>query len=194
MKPFTQYLQEMNKLYEFHIKIAGCDVTKEITDKIKSALSAYAVESVSTPKRLPVQEHVDFPTLGPCECHMFEVAVKYPVVSDQIAQTVAEKLALPRNSILVRTKNEDLLRSEHITTKKDSSGAILTQPDLEDIPDSQELVGEKRRDNMLKDLESRKYDFAAKDFERAPTEKLTPGTVSPVGSRQNAIPTITRKK
>jgi|Laugresp1bdmlbsn_1035097.scaffolds.fasta_scaffold02758_2 hypothetical protein len=193
MKPFTQYLQEMNKLYEFSIRLAGCDLDKQISEQLTTALSAYAVESVGKPRRLPVQEHIDFPTMGPCECHVIEVSLKYPTTSDQVLQVVAEKLNLPRNSVLVRTKNEDMLRTPTMPSKKDKNGSVLTQAELEDIPDAQALVGQQRKDSMLKELVSRKYEFAAK--EAAPVNTPPPqGKISPVGSYQNSIPTIKRKK
>lgn len=193
MKPFTQYLQEMNKVYEFSIRLAGCDVDTKISEQLTTALSAYAVESVGKLRRLPVQEHIDFPTIGPCECHVIEVALKYPTTSDQVLQVVAEKLNLPRNSVLVRTKNEDMLRTPALPSKKDKNGSVLTQAELEDVPDAQSLVGQQRKDSMLKELVSRKYEFAAK--EAAPVNTPPPqGTTSPVGSYQNTIPTTKRKK
>ena len=193
MKPFTQYLQEMNKVYEFSIRLAGCDLDKQISEQLTTALSAYAVESVGKPRRLPVQEHIDFPTMGPCECHIIEVAVKYPTTSDQILQVVAEKLNLPRNSVLVRTKNEDMLRTPALPSKKDKNGSVLTQAELEDVPDAQSLVGQQRKDSMLKELVSRKYEFAAKESSEDKTS-MPQGTTSPVGSYQNTIPTTKRKK
>ena len=194
MKPFTQYLQEMNKIYEFSIRLAGCDLDKEISEQLTTALSAYAVESVGKPRRLPVQEHIDFPTMGPCECHVIEGALKYPTTSDQVLQVVAEKLNLPRNSVLVRTKNEDMLRTPAMPSKKDKNGSVLTQPELEDVPGGQELVGEKRKESMLKELGSRKYEMAAKESTKADKTSMPQGTMSPVGSRQNTIPTPKRKK
>lgn len=193
MKPFTQYLQEMNKVYEFSIRLAGCDVDTKISEQLTTALSAYAVESVGKPRRLPVQEHIDFPTIGPCECHVIEVALKYPTTSDQVLQVVAEKLNLPRNSVLVRTKNEDMLRTPALPSKKDKNGSVLTQAELEDVPDAQSLVGQQRKDSMLKELVSRKYEFAAKEASEDKTS-MPQGTTSPVGSYQNTIPTTKRKK
>ena len=189
MKPFTQYLQEMNKVYEFSIRLAGCDLDKQISEQLTTALSAYAVESVGKPRRLPVQEHIDFPTMGPCECHVIEVALNYPTTSDQVLQVVAEKLNLPRNSVLVRTKNEDMLRTPAMPSKKDKNGSVLTQ----DVPDAQSLVGQQRKDSMLKELVSRKYEFAAKESSEDKTS-MPQGTTSPVGSYQNTIPTTKRKK
>ena len=187
MKPFTQYLREMNKVYEFSIKLAGIDCDKDQQEKLKMALETYAVESMGSVKRLPIQEHLDFPGCGPLECHMVDVAVCYPVVTDQVAQLVAEKLGMPRKHVLVRTKGEEAIMSSVAEPKKAKDGSVLNNPDLDSEAGGQELVAQSRNDSMLKDLQSRKYEFAAKP-EPVKQEKLTPNNVSPVGSRQNKIP------
>jgi len=193
MKPFTQYLQEMNRLYEFNIKLAGCDYNTEMQSKLKSALEIYAVETVGKGKSLPIQEHIDFPGQGACECHMIDVALKYPVVTDQLQQVVAEKLGIPRQRVLVRTKKQAENAEPMAEPVKAKDGSVLNNPDLEAADGAQLLVGEKRKESMLKELESRKYEFAAD----APLDKLTKidqGNTSPVGSRQNTIPNLRKGK
>lgn len=187
MKPYAQYLQEMNKVYEFVVKLANCDYDSAAEEKMKSALQVYAVESVGKAKSLPIQEDSDFPGQGPCECCMLEVAVRYPVVTDQLAQVIAEKLGVPRKQVLVRTKGENEIRGSFNEPKKAKDGSVLNNPDLDSEAGSQELVGQSRKDSLLKELESRKYEFAAKG-ETAKTVDLPQGTISPVGSKQNKIP------
>ena len=68
MKTFSQYLYHTQKTYEFRIKVANVDVSEANLAAIKNALDAYGVESIGKPKRLPIQQHVDFPKMGPCEC------------------------------------------------------------------------------------------------------------------------------
>lgn len=177
----------MNKVYEFSIKLAGIDYDKSQQEKLKSALEAYAVESLGSAKRLPIQEHADFPGCGPLECHMVEVSVRYPVITDQIAQVISEKLKMPRNHICVRTRGQEEVMSEKVEYKKAKDGSVLNNPELESTAGAQELVGQGRKDSMLKELESRKYEFAAKP-EAAKTVNMPPNNTSPVGSRQNKIP------
>jgi hypothetical protein len=193
MKPFTQYLQEMNRIYEFSIKLAGCDMTTEMKDRLKSALETYSVESIGKYKRLPIQEHADFPGHGPCECNMLEVAVKYPVVTDQVAQLIAEKLGIPKNSVIVRTRGQEENMVPMAEPKKSKDGSVLNNPELEAAEGAQALVGQSRKDSMLKELETRKYEFETK----APIVKspeLPQGNKSPVGSMQNKIPTPVKGK
>lgn len=193
MKPFTQYLQEMNRIYEFSVKLAGCDMTTEMKDRLKSALEVYSVESIGKYKRLPIQEHADFPGLGPCECNILEVSVKYPVVTDQVAQIIAEKLGIARHNVIVRTKGQEENMMPVVEPKKSKDGSVLNNPELEAAEGAQALVGQSRKDSMLKELETRKYEFETK----APVAKspeLPQGNKSPVGSSQNKIPTSVKGK
>ena len=50
MKTFLEYLGETQKTYEFKVKIANID-PKDHIENLKITLAAYAVESISTPKR-----------------------------------------------------------------------------------------------------------------------------------------------
>jgi hypothetical protein len=193
MKPFTQYLQEMNRLYEFNIKLAGCDYNTEMQSKLKNALEIYAVETVGKAKSLPIQEHIDFPGQGACECHMVDVALKYPVVTDQLQQVIAEKLGIPRQRVLVRTKKQSENAEPMPEPKKAKDGSVLNNPDLEAADGAQLLVGEKRKESMLKELESRKYEFAA-DAPMTKSTVINQGNTSPVGSTQNTIPNLRKGK
>lgn len=193
MKPYAQYLQEMNRIYEFVVKLANCDYDSVAETKLKSALEPYAVESVGKAKSLPIQEHSDFPGQGPCECCMLEVAVHYPVVSDQVAQVIAEKLGLSKKQVIVRTKGEEEIRSSFYDPKKAKDGSVLNNPELDSEPGAQDLVGQSRKDSLLKELESRKYEFAA-EGEKPKTVDMPQGTTSPVGSKQNKIPSPVKGK
>lgn len=193
MKTFSQYLLEMNHLYEFSIKLAGCDFDNEKQEQLKSALAAYAVENIGKAKRLPIQEHADFPGIGPCECHIVEVALRYPVVTDQLLQIVAEKLKMPAKNVAVRTKGQEELLTSSVELKKADDGSVLNNPELEDVEGAQELVGEKRKESMLKELESRKFEFDASPEPTKSTD-MPVGTTSPVGTKQNKIPSPIKGK
>jgi len=187
MKPYSQYLQEMCKIYEFVVKLANCDYDSAAQEKLKSALDIYAVESVGKAKTMPIQETSDFPGQGPCECCMLEVSVRYPVVSDQMAQVIAEKLGIPRKQVLVRTKGEEEIRTSFYDPKKAKDGSVLSNPDLDSEPGAQDLVGQSRKDSLLKELETRKYELATK-AETTKSIDMPQGNTSPVGSKQNKIP------
>jgi hypothetical protein len=61
MKPFTSYLQESHRIYEFKVKIAD---SKCSSKDISAALSQFQCKSCSSGKSLPIAEsHADFPVL-----------------------------------------------------------------------------------------------------------------------------------
>jgi hypothetical protein len=197
MKPFTQYLYHTQKIYEFCIKLAEVDVSEDNLARIKNALEAYCVESMSKPRRLPIQEHRDFPKMGPCECHVINIGLKYPTTTEQLTHIVAERALLDKGRVCVYTKDDFeqqvALNSEAVRTEP-----LLTDPTLEDEPNAQALVGQARVGSFLKELEKNKtskYEIAGKEkADGTTTDSLPQGTKSPVGSSQNKIPSPVKGK
>ena len=188
MKNFQTYFYEANKVYEFRVKLAGVNPRGEILERIKNALDAYQLETVSAVKRLPIQEHKEFPKAGAVECYMFEIGVKYPTIAPQIRQLIAERAQINAEWICVLTKcqgsYEDATQ-EHIDSVK---SPILEEPELA-AESGQELAGQARIGSLLKELETRKYEFAQNGTEQAKTtNELPQGETSPVGSTKNTIP------
>lgn len=187
MKPFTEYLAANNRVYEFVIRLAGCDKLPDPRSAIKSAMDIYAAEEVKQARRLPIQEHRDFVGLGACEVHVYELRLRYPTIPPQIRQIVAEKLNVPLNQVVVRTKLEEAeFDYTPVEPKKAKDGSVLSNPELESSS-GQHLAGKQRVDSMLKDLQSRKTQFAATEKPAADPNMPT-NNLSPVGSKQNKIP------
>ena len=66
---------------------------------------------------------------------------------------------------------------------------------MKDVAGAQDLVGQNRLSGMIKSLETRKYEFAAKGkADGKTTNDIAPATTSPVGSRQNTIPSPIKGK
>lgn len=171
MKPFTEYLMNLKPVYEFVIRIAGCeDFNEDMKKKVQASLDAYVVENFGSVKRLPIKEHADFPSMGACEVCMMEVTLKYPVITDQLRKVIAESLGLTASCVLVRTRLEEANHTPIAPPKKAQDGSILNNPVIE-AESAQDIAGQKRVDSMLKDLSkrTRKYEFAAK--EQAPKGK-----------------------
>lgn len=195
MKSLTQYMYETQKIFEFRIKLAAIDVDADCIDRLKFALNTYVIESIGKPKRLPIQSHTDFPALGPCECHIFDVSLKYPVVTDQLLQIIAERARISKAHLSVRTLHESESTADAEALGKDHKGAYLEEPELKDVAGAQELVGQNRLSGMIKGLETRKFEMAAKEKTSGQTtNNIEPGKVSPVGSRQNTIPSPVKGK
>jgi len=187
LKPFQTYIYELNTPYEFRIKMATID-PKTVMEQIKHALDTWQLESVSAVKSLPIQEHREFPQWGPCECWTFDVKVAYPCNAVQIRQTIKERAQLNPDWICVRNLNEAEFTDEAEARGQDHTGALLDEENLQDEPGAQELAGQNRIGSLLKELESRKFDFAQDSNEAGKTTNDIPqGNIDPVGSKQNKI-------
>jgi hypothetical protein len=197
MKPFLHYLTESQHTYEFKIKIADIEPTPEMLDHLEHALKAYDLESISKPKRLPIQDHIDFPQMGPIEVYVMDVVLKYPCNDAQLRQTVHDQGRFPLANIMVVPKNhpEELRRDEEAAASDKKPEAILTK-DLEDTGvKGEDFHGKKQIDSMLKELTTRKYEFAEKEPTKVKTTNDLPvGEKSPIGSKQNKITTPAMRK
>jgi len=90
---------------------------------------------------------------------------------------------------------------------KDHEGSLLLDSELKDVPGGQDLVGDKRKNSLLKELEQASPKMVAlesdadlvsmRSTERtrpaATTNQLPQGSKSPVGSQQNKLPPVKGK-
>jgi hypothetical protein len=189
LKPFQTYIFELSKPSEFRIKLAGINPAGEVMAKIKNALEAYQLESVSAVKSLPIQEHREFPNWGgPCEAYQFDVKLAYPTTSVAIRQIVKDRAGLNPDWICVRNLHEADYTDAAEAHGKDHTGALLDEENLQDEPEAQALAGQSRIGSLLKELESRKFEFAQDSKEAGKTTNDAPiGDTSPVGTHQNKV-------
>jgi len=189
MKPFQTYIFELNRPSEFRIKLAGVEPKGEVMDRIKNALEAYQLESVSPVKSLPIQEHREFPNWGgPCECWQFDVKLAYPTTNIAIQQVIKERAMINSDWICVRNLNEADATDAAEARGKDHKGAYLEEEEMVADEGGQELAGQVRIGSLLKELESRKFDFAADSKEAGKSTNDVPtGDKSPVGTTQNKV-------
>lgn len=207
MKSLHAYIAERNTNYAFRIKIARQNPS-EIMEEIKNALDAYELVDISTPKSLPIQEHREFPKWGACECWQFEATVAYPTTAPQIAQLLKERTGMQAEWVCVYGKEQAEQNDYAEAYGKDHTGSLLLDDELKDAPGGQELVGEKRKDSMLKELDKQSPKMVAlesnpeltstrakeKTKPAQTTNQLPQGTKSPVGSQQNKLPPIKGKR
>lgn len=189
MKSFQTYLYETKKTFEFRIKIANYDLDKNAQDRIKSVLEAYQLESITAPKRMPIQEHRDFPKMGPCECYVIDAELGYPTIADHLRQLIVERAAIKADCVCVYPKNQHEYTEEAEMRGQGRDGSLLEDPELTADESEPELAGQARVDSMLKELETRKYEIAGKDSDTTgkTTNDLPQGTVSPVGTTKNKL-------
>ena len=190
MKSFIEYLTESKKTFKFKVRVANCDMDDETTDRIESALKQFDLISMSKPKNHPPEDRsIEFPQIGTCEVKDFDIEVNYPTHDAAVQQAIGSVKGL--NSGQVRVYTADgyaamVNQVEQIKKGKDKK-ALLGQDNLE----SQE------RPNLsldfVKSLETRKYEFAGDSTQKAQTTNDLPqGNVSPVGSKQNKLPSVGR--
>lgn len=199
MKNFITYLTESQKVYEFRIKFANID-PKESFDKLKAVLEAYALESLSDPKRLPIQESdIDFPSMKNCQVYLMDAVLKYPCNDAQLRSIISERAGVPPANVFIVPKNhpEEQRRwnedgSSDIREYKQGD-AVLDKP-YEDNADGKK-AGDAyaKAESILKELNEptvvAEGDTTNPDGNKGKTtNELPQGTKSPVGSNQNTIP------
>jgi hypothetical protein len=204
MKNFLTYLSEVQKTYEFRIKIANCD-PKDKLDDLKVGLEEYAVESVGAPKRLPIKANdIDFPSIPNCEIFLMDAVLKYPVNDAKLRAIVAERLGCPIANVVVVPSSHpeeiwrwDLEGNELREFKQGED--VLTKPYPE--ADAEQKAASKaysEAGTILKELnKTAKFEIAGDDKtiggDADPAygktlQQIATGDKSPVGSKQNVIP------
>jgi hypothetical protein len=199
MKNFLQYLSEVQKTYEFRIKIANCD-PKDKLDGLKVGLAEYAVESVGAPKRLPIKANdIDFPSIPNCEVFLMDAVLKYPVNDEKLRAIVAERLGCPiANVVVVPTSHpEEIWRwnLEGNELREFKQGEdVLTQP-LPEASADQKAASKfySEAGTILKELnKTAKFEIEGDDQtiggEKNPsygktTNDIPQGDVTPIGSK-----------
>ena len=105
MKNFLEYLTEVDKTYEFRIKLANVDVS-ECLEKLRNALESYGLEKLGEAKRLPIKEaDIDFPSMPNVQIHLMYAVLKYPCNEAQLRAIISERVGIPQSSIIVVSPN-----------------------------------------------------------------------------------------
>lgn len=183
-KSFTKYLIESEKSWPFKIRLA-VEPTAEVLENIRNAIEAYGVDKLSKTTKLPMQDYpADFPEHGPIEVYVLDAVMSYPCTTEQLATLIHERAGIDRANFIVRTA---IMDSNSIPVNLEKTGKSLLTQDLEDVDNKSS-----RTDNqleMLKDLESIKYEFAAKsDATGKTTNDLPQGNTSTLGTHKPKLP------
>lgn len=195
MKPFKAYLTESHKTYDFRIRLA-CELPDDLISKIKTVLEAYKLDSISKPKRLPIQETPEFPNMGPVEVSVMEISLNYPCNDEQVRTLIAERAGINLACIKVNPTNspyEAALQGLEQSNKSSQPGdSVLLQPDMVAEKVESDLVGNARIPNLIKELEeTRKYEYPEVAGGKSPaaktTNELPQGSASPIGTHKNKI-------
>ena len=163
MKSFRSYLVESEQTYKFRIKMAEkCD--DETMDALETALQKYDMKSMSKPKKTPIQEHpMDFQTLQNAEVFIMDTELQYPVTAHQLYEYISQVVGVPASHLVVINQDnpEEIAREEALKEEGETYEPLLGSDYKEQKQDS--TFGDEYNENMLKSLETRKYEFAKKD-------------------------------
>ena len=193
MKNFLQHLTESQKTYEFRIKIANIDPAEQL-DRLKNALEAYGLESLSAIKRIPIKANdIDFPSLENCQIYLMDAVLKYPCNDAQVRAIIADRGNFPAaNVVVVPTGHpEEAWRwnLEGNELREYVQGEAVLDKPYEDNP-AGKAAGKTYSEvgSLLKELSTAKVEIAGNDpADGKTTNELPQGNESPVGSKQNTI-------
>ena len=165
MKSFKTYLMESEKTYSFRLKIAH-DLDDKIMDSIETALEKYELKSISKPKKTPIQEHpMDFQTLTNAEVHIMDAEVNYPVTAHQLYEYLTAHCCDASSLVVINKNHPEEIAREEALKGTDEYTSKLEDADYKDADNvkTEEVFGDAYNENMLKGLETRKYEFAKKE-------------------------------
>jgi hypothetical protein len=209
MKNFIQHLSEVQKTYDFRVKLANIDPA-ECMDRIKSALETWQLHEISAIKRLPIQENVaEFPSFGPTEIYQFDVSLAYPCIDAQLRQLISERCNMLASAIFVVPTNhpEEIWRNgENSELREYVQGEnVITQP-LPEADNAQKAASQAYggAQFIAKELAPTKDRWTVSGDDNTiggqpvssygkTTNSIPQGKVDPVGSKQNAIPNPNKK-
>jgi hypothetical protein len=192
MKSFQEYLTESRNSYKYRIRVANCDMTSDIVDRIELGLKKFDLISMSKPKSQPPEDRsYEFPDVGICGVHDFKIETNYPTNDAGLRTAVSRAAGVPENHVTAYTEEAFIDQIEKVEQvkkeKSDKKQSILANDKLESQPRPRDSM------EMLKDLETRKYEFAAKNTEKVKsTNEMPQGNVSPVGTNKNKLPPMGR--
>ena len=185
MKSFVEYLIESSKTYEFRVKVAG-EVTDEHMERIENHMERFGLESISKPKRTPIQKQpAGFgESVKDSAVNVMEISTNYPATPQQITALLQDILGLPESHVVTVNKNdpEEVAREAVTDTESEEYKPILANDyDEEKLEPS---YGDEYNSNFLKELETRKYEFAAKPNKKTKTTNdLKIGKTSPIAGK-----------
>jgi hypothetical protein len=182
MKQFATYLTEGKKDYGFRIKLA-IEPTDGVMDKLEHVLSRYELISISHPKKSPIQKHpADFQTLKNAEVWTIDAVVNYPATPDMIWNNMEAFGGIPRSmSVVMNADNYDEIAREE-APEGEQVYVPLVGSEMETTTQDP-TFGDEYNKKMLGDIETREYELAVPNGDKAKFSSDAPeGKQSVVGT------------
>jgi len=188
MRSLNEYLTENAKQYLFRVRVA-CDCD---TAKLKAALAKYDVDDISEPKRIPItQKAYGFDHLDNPQIHIIDIVTNYPCTPTELS-AVFNEVGIPASMVMVTTPNQEVLIAP-IASEAGEGKAILDK----DLPNNTypQILADLEQAIAKKEPGKYQYTYAAKKTSQGQTSNDLPqGNMSPVGSKQNKLPTFKKRQ
>jgi hypothetical protein len=139
-----------------------CD--DERMNALEAALEKYDMKSISKPKKTPIQEHpMDFQTLQNAEVFIMDTELSYPVTAHQLYEYISQTVGVPASHLVIINSDhpEEIAREEAAKAEGEEYETLLDSDYKEEKQDP--TFGDAYNENMLKSIETRKYEFAKKE-------------------------------
>jgi len=216
MKHLKDYITESAKLYSFRIKLA-CEPSNEQMECLKLAMQKFGLKSITGPKKTILQKNpMDFQNLSNVEVFIVDSIVTYPSTPQVLEQYIASTLKFPQSHVRVLNSdnpNEAIVDSvlersaeiaKEMSPEEKIKSARLMDPDYKDSPkvDHSKYYGDAYNQELVKKAKESLKDRTTVEYAKKPEHEFGPmdfiknlgNTKSPVGSKQNNIPDVSRKR
>lgn len=122
----------------------------------------------------------------------------YPAIDTDVRHILSERAGINLDWIRVYPLQQHVDTEEAEMRGQDHNGALLDEAELQDEPNAQELAGQKRVGNLMKELSARtrKYEIAGTDTTNGGTKDphygkttndVAQGNTAPIGTLKNKL-------
>ena len=185
MKKFTDYLTESTKTYRFRVTVAG-DVTSEHAEKLKAAAEKFSVKKMSAPKRLPIQHHHEFPSVGPTEITLIDLELQYPATTEQLENAIKAAGACGGMQFNVKTD----IQAANTVPVEPAKKSLLTQEELK-AEDAKSLYTDQQIEDLMAEFKKMAMEYGGPKGEKAKTTNDLPqGNKSTLGNTKTTPPDV----
>jgi len=165
MKNLFEYIQEVDKEYNWRIKFA-VPVTAEMLDKVEELLARFGVKKVGPVKKTIMQARpLDFADIGPCEIYITDVVCQLPATREAVRERIARGLGITNDVVIVRSPDEPLeLEHEGKEPESEKKEEPLLTSDYPKTEEPTKFYGDVYNQDLVKKSKGPfKYEVAGKE-------------------------------
>ena len=153
-KSLKDYIMGIKKEHEYTIRVAAHDLDNKDMDRIENNLKKHELIKITRPKKTIYQVHpLGFTEPTNSSAMIFTAKLGLPVSCFYLAREIAQILKI--SEIYVVVNGHDNPVEDYSDKPKKYVAKLSTDPEypeIKDMPNAQETVGMKGRENMLKTI------------------------------------------